>query len=66
MVGKESTQEKIQDHIQDGQKILAKGAQVRTAHPTYGQGIHSDRQRKLVHIMVGCHTTGNEKCMTFV
>ena len=33
-------QEKRQDHIQDGQKILTKDAQVRTAHPTYGQGSH--------------------------
>ena len=40
MMNKESTQEKRQDHIQDGQKILAKDAQVRTVHPTYGQGSH--------------------------
>ena len=37
MLDKESSQEKIQDHIQDSQKILAKDAQVHTAHPTYGQ-----------------------------
>ena len=40
MVDKESTQEKRQDHIQDGQEIFAKDAQVRNAHPTYGQGSH--------------------------
>ena len=40
MVNKESSQEKRQDHIQDGQPILAKDAQVRTAHPTNGQGSH--------------------------
>ena len=40
MVDKESNQEKKQDNIQDGQQILAKYAQVRTVHPTYGQGIH--------------------------
>ena len=60
MVDKERTQEKRQDHIQDGQKIFAKDAQVRTAHPIYDQGIHLDRQIKWGHIMVGCHTTGNE------
>ena len=40
MVDKEINQEKIQYHIQDGQKILAKDAQVWTVHPTYSQGIH--------------------------
>ena len=40
MVDKESTKEKKQDHIQEGQKIMEKDAQVRTAHPTYGQVIN--------------------------
>ena len=40
MVEKESSQAKIHDHIQDGQQILAKDAQLRTAYPTYGQGSH--------------------------
>ena len=62
MVDKESTQEKRQDHTQDSQQILAKEAQVRTAHPTYGQESHLDRKRKWEHIMVRCHTTANEKC----
>ena len=40
MVNKESTQEKRQDYIQDRQQKLEKDAQVRTAHPTCGQGSH--------------------------
>ena len=66
MVDKESNQEQRQDHIQDGQQILAKDAHLRTANHTYVQGSHLDRQRKWGHIMVGYHTTGNEKCTACV
>ena len=37
MMDRDSNKEKRHDHIQDDRQILAKDAQVRTAHPTYGQ-----------------------------